>query len=98
MSEQRPGETTRIVLRSFGVMVTTFEEKMAALLEQATKDSLSPEEALQLLSEALALVARLTHRLREVNELVLSGQERSLSELHERLLRRFPSLGTPPES
>ncbi|MCX2726719.1 hypothetical protein OO015_04325 [Thermomicrobium sp. 4228-Ro] len=97
MSEQRPGDSTRVLLRSFGVMVTTYEERMAQLLEQAGRGDLAPEEALQLASSALALSARLTRRLREMTEHVLATEAQYLSELQERLAQRFPSVRVEPE-
>jgi len=97
MSEQRPGEQTRIVLRSFGVMVTTFEEQMTQLLGRAQRNDLTVDDALELAAQALALSMRLSRRLREVNELVLSLQERSLGELHARLAQRFPAMSAEPE-
>ncbi|WP_448575610.1 hypothetical protein [Thermomicrobium sp.] len=97
MSEQRPGEGTRIVLRSFGVMVTTFEEQMTQLLERAQLSDMTSEEALELAVQALALSARLSRRLREVNDLVLSLQERSLGELRAHLAQRFPAMPAEPE-
>jgi 20S proteasome alpha/beta subunit len=97
MSEQRPGEQTRFVLRSFGVMVTTFEEQMTQLLERTQRNDLTVDDALELAAQALALSMRLSRRLREVNELVLSLQERSLGELRARLAKRFPAMSAEPE-
>ena len=97
MSEQRPGEGTRIVLRSFGVMVTTYEEQMTQLLERAQRNDLSADDALELAAQALALSLRLSRRLREVNDLVLSLQERSLGELRAQLAQRFPAMPAEPE-
>ena len=97
MSEQRPGEQMRIVLRSFGVMVTTFEEQMTQLLERTQRNDLTVDDALELAAQAPALSMRLSRRLREVNELVLSLQERSLGELRARLAQRFPAMPAEPE-
>ncbi|MDW8058750.1 MAG: hypothetical protein RMK01_01600 [Thermomicrobium sp.] len=97
MSEERAADTTRAVLRSFGVMVTTYQERMAQLLEEAGRENLAAEEALQLVASALTLSARLTRRLREVSELVLALEERSLAQLQERLVQRFPSVRLEPE-
>ncbi|MCS7255908.1 MAG: hypothetical protein RMJ05_04095 [Thermomicrobium sp.] len=97
MSEERTADTTRIVLRSFGVMVTTYQERMAQLLEQASRADLAAEEALHLAASALALSARLTRRLREVNEHVLALEERALAQLQEQLAQRFPGARVEPE-
>ncbi len=97
MSEERAADTTRIVLRSFGVMVTTYQERMAQLLEQASRADIAAEDALHLAASALALSARLTRRLREVNEHVLALEQRALAQLQEKLAQRFPSVRVEPE-
>jgi Lon protease-like protein len=99
MSEHRAGETTRVLLRSFGVMVTTYEERMAQLLAEAARDDLTAEEALRLAASALALSARLTHRLQEVTAHVLETERQALAALQEKLAARFPSAaaGEPAE-
>ncbi len=92
MGEERSLDQTRVVLRSFGVMVTTYQERLAQLLEQAGRAELSERDAVRLAAEALTLTARLIRRLREVNEHVLALEERSLAELQAQLARRFPGL------
>lgn len=92
MGEERSLDQTRVILRSFGVMVTTYQERLAQLLEQVGRADLSEREAVHLAAEALTLTARLTRRLREVNEHVLALEERSLAELQAQLARRFPGL------
>jgi len=91
VAEQRPSETTRVILRSFGVMVTTYEERMAELLAQASREDLTTDEALRLAASALTLSARLTRRLREVTDHVLEIEQRLLSALQEQLAQRVPA-------
>ncbi|MCS7051767.1 MAG: hypothetical protein NZL87_09145 [Thermomicrobium sp.] len=97
MPEQSASESTRVLLRSFGVMVTTYEERMAALLAEAARPDLTAEEALRLAATALALSARLTRRLRDVTDHVLQTEQRALSELQERLARHVPAAAVEPE-
>lgn len=97
MAGQRSNETTRVLLRSFGVMVTTFEERMTELRAQAAREDLSPEEAWQIVGQALAYSSRLVRRLREVNEHVLAEQERTFQELGAALARHFPSVSLEVE-
>jgi hypothetical protein len=78
--ERRPMDPTRRLLRVFGVKVTDYEAKTAALLERAAATS-DDSELLQLTLEAADLTADLTDRLREMTSHVLEAQSRVLGEL-----------------
>ena len=81
MEEQkRPLDPTRRLLRVFGVGVTNYEERFAALLEQAA--AAKPAELLRLAAEALDLTVEMNARLRELNTHVLDTQARVLAELN----------------
>jgi DNA replication initiation complex subunit (GINS family) len=80
--ERRPLDPTRRLLRVFGVKVTDYEERTAAILEQAA--AAGPGQAAELLrltAEAIELTADLNARLRDMNEHVLDTQARVLSGL-----------------
>ena len=80
--ERRPLDPTRRMLRVFGVKVTDYEERMAALLERARRtESTEVDERLGLALEALDLSADLNARLREMTAYVLDLQNRMLGEL-----------------
>lgn len=84
--ERQPRDPTRKLLRVFGVKVTQYEERTAALLEQAA--ALPPDaaaERLRLALEALDLTADMSARLREMTNHVLDTQARVLAELGETL-------------
>jgi len=87
MDERRddrgPMDPTRKLLKVFGVKVTDYEAKTAAILERhaaATND----EERAALVREAVELTADLTHWLREIETHVLEQQEGVLARLGER--------------
>ena len=87
MEERRedrgPMDPTRKLLKVFGVKVTDYEAKTAAILERyvgATTD----EERATLIKEAVELTADLDHWLREVQGHVLAKQEEVLGKLAER--------------
>ncbi len=80
--ERRPLDPTRRLLRTFGVTVTNYEERTAALLERAAvTPPPSAEEMSGIVAEALELNAEMTERLREMSDHVLDAQARVLSEL-----------------
>ena len=80
MEEQkRPLDPTRRLLRVFGVGVTNYEERSAALLEQAAEAESA--ELLRLAAEAMDLTVEMNARLREMNAHVLDTQTRVLAEL-----------------
>jgi hypothetical protein len=80
MEEQRPMDATRRLLRVFGVTVTNYEERTAAILKQASAASDSGEK-LQLTVEAIGLAVDLSARLRDINNHVLDTQAQLLTEL-----------------
>ena len=80
MEEQRPMDPTRRLLRVFGVTVTNYEERTAALLERAAAATHS-DERLQLVAEAIGLTVDLNARLRDITNHVLDTQARALTEL-----------------
>jgi hypothetical protein len=80
MEEKRPMDPTRRLLRVFGVKVTDYEERTAALLERAAAAN-RPDEMLQLAAEAIDLTADLNSRLRDITTHVLDTQARVLTEL-----------------
>jgi len=69
------------MLRVFGVTVTDYEEKTAAILEQAAAASGDNSEQLRLALAAIELTADLNTRLREMNNHLFDTQTRVLSEL-----------------
>ena len=83
MSEEtRPLDPTRRQLRIFGVTVTNYEERTAALLETVAAAQ-SPEERLQAAQHVATLTAELNDVLRETMALVTSLQNRVLTALGE---------------
>src|SRR5215207_5413597 len=80
MEEKRPLDPTRRLLRVFGVTVTEYEERTAALLERAAAAT-ERDEMLQLMSEAMELTADVNARLRDVTNHVLDTQSRVMTEL-----------------
>ena len=81
MEEKRPMDPTRRLLRVFGVKVTDYEERTAALLERAVATT-QPDDLLQLAAEAIDLTVDLNARLRDITNHVLDTQARVLTELH----------------
>ena len=79
MEEKRPMDPTRRLLRVFGVKVTEYEERTAALLERAAASE--RDEMLQLVTEAMELTADVNARLRDVTNHVLDTQARVMTEL-----------------
>ena len=83
MSEEtRPLDPTRRQLRIFGVTVTNYEERTAALQAKAAAAQ-SPEERLQATQQIATLTAELNEVLRETFDHVLALQHRVLSALAE---------------
>jgi hypothetical protein len=80
MEEKRPMDPTRRLLRVFGVKVTDYEERTAALLERAAAAT-ERNEMLQLVTEAMELTADVNARLRDVTNHVLDTQARVMTEL-----------------
>ena len=80
MEEKRPLDPTRRLLRVFGVKVTDYEERTAALLERAAATTQSGE-MLELTAEAIDLTVELNARLRDVTIHVLDTQARVLTDL-----------------
>ena len=80
MEEKRPMDPTRRLLRVFGVKVTDYEERTAALLERAAAAT-EREDLLQLMTEAIELTVDLNARLRDVTNHVLDTQARVMTEL-----------------
>jgi hypothetical protein len=79
--ERRPLDPTRRLLRVFGVKVTDYEEKTAAILERAAAAPSDAAELLRLMMEAIDLTADMNARLREMTAHVLETEARVLSEL-----------------
>ena len=80
MEEKRPMDPTRRLLRVFGVKVTDYEERTAALLERAAAAT-ARDDMLQLMTEAIELTADVNARLRDVTNHVLDTQARVMNEL-----------------
>ena len=77
MEEKRPLDPTRRLLRVFGVKVTDYEERTAAILEQAR--AVGPGQAddlLRLTAEVAELTAELNARLRDISTHVLEAEAR----------------------
>jgi hypothetical protein len=79
-AEKRPMDPTRRLLRVFGVKVTEYEERTAALLERAAAAT-ERDELLQLVTEAMGLTADVNARLRDVTNHILDTQARVMNEL-----------------
>ncbi len=82
-TERGPMDPTRKLLKVFGVKVTDYEEKSAALLERHAGAATDDERA-AVVAEAVELTADLMHWLREVESHVLRQQEEVLSKLTQR--------------
>ena len=80
MEEKRPMDPTRRLLRVFGVKVTDYEERTAALLDRAAAAT-ERDDLLQLMTEAMELTADVNARLRDVTNHVLDTQARVMTEL-----------------
>jgi hypothetical protein len=80
MEEKRPMDPTRRLLRVFGVKVTDYEERTAALLERAAAAT-ERDELLQVMTEAMELTADLNTRLCDMTNHVLETQARVMTEL-----------------
>ena len=80
MEEKRSMDPTRRLLRVFGVTVTGYEERTAALLERAAAAT-ERDEMLQLVTEAMELTAGMNGCLRDVTNHVLETQARFMTEL-----------------
>jgi RNase adaptor protein for sRNA GlmZ degradation len=89
--ERRPLDPTRKMLKIFGVKVTDYEERTAALLERATAVSPDhPTEWMQLALEVIELTANMNAHLREMTGHVLDTEARVLSELRGAFERAQP--------
>jgi hypothetical protein len=75
-----PLDPTRRQLRIFGVSVTNYEERTAALLQKAAAAGM-PEERLQAARDVAAMTADLNGVLREMASYVLEVQSRVLTDL-----------------
>ncbi len=80
MEDKRPMDTTRRLLRVFGVKVTDYEERTTALLERAAAAT-ERDDLLELMTEAIELTADVNARLRDVTNHVLDTQARVMTEL-----------------
>jgi hypothetical protein len=78
--ERGPMDPTRKLLKVFGVKVTDYEAKTAAILERHAAAATDDERA-ALVNEAIELTADLAHWLREVQAHVLGKQEEVLGKL-----------------
>lgn len=76
----RPLDPTRRQLRIFGVTVTNYEERTAALLDQVAAAG-TPEERLRAAQQIATLTAELNEVLRETTNQVIEIQNRVLSAL-----------------
>jgi hypothetical protein len=81
--ERGPMDPTRKLLKVFGVKVTDYEAKTAAILERYAAAA-TDEERATLIKEAVELTADLSHWLREVQGHVLAKQEEVLGKLADR--------------
>ena len=80
MEDNRPMDPTRRLLRVFGVKVTDYEERTAALLERAAAAT-ERDDLLELMTEAIELTADVNARLRDVTNHVLDTQACVMTEL-----------------
>lgn len=87
--ERRPPDPTRRLLKVFGVKVTDYEERAAALLERVSASGASAEEKLQVALELLELSADLNERLREMTAHVLDTEAQAFSELKATIEKTF---------
>lgn len=79
--ERAPMDPTRKLLKVFGVKVTDYEAKTAALLERF--GTARGDERETILREVIELTGDLDHWLREITSHVLEHQEQVLSKLRE---------------
>jgi hypothetical protein len=82
--ETRQRDPTRRQLRIFGVTVTNYEERTAALLDQFAAAQ-APDERLLAAQQVAKLTAELNQVLRETANHVTAIQTRALTTLSERL-------------
>jgi hypothetical protein len=80
--EPRQHDPTRRQLRVFGVTVTNYEERTAALLEQAAAAG-TPEQRWQAARQIATLTAELNEVVRETTAFVAGIQNRVLTTLAE---------------
>ncbi len=78
--DRGPMDPTRKLLKVFGVKVTDYEARTAAILERHAATADDAERA-ALVREAVELTADLSHWLREVQAHVLERQEAVLTKL-----------------
>ena len=79
--ERAPMDPTRKLLKVFGVKVTDYEARTAALLERFAGARADEREAI--LREVIELTADLDHWLRQITSHVLERQEQVLSKLRQ---------------
>jgi len=84
--ESRPFDQTRRLLKVFGVKLTDYEEKTAALLDLASGDQ-TDEDLLRRAAEALALTEDLNTHLGHITGHVAEVQNRVLAQIREALTR-----------
>jgi hypothetical protein len=87
MSEERQVvDPTRRMLKLFGFTMTDYEEKTARLVKSA-KANPSPNDALRLASEAMALSIEMNKQLRDMTAHVLDAQSRVMGDIQMALER-----------
>ena len=79
--QREPMDPTRKLLKVFGVKVTDYEARTAALLERFAGARGAERETILL--EAIELTADLDHWLREITSHVLERQEQVLGRLRQ---------------
>lgn len=77
--ERGPIDPTRKLLKVFGVKVTDYEAKTAALIERHTAGT--ADDRAQIAREVLELTADLSHWLGEINAHVLAREEEVLTKM-----------------
>lgn len=82
MAEERQApDPTRKLLRTFGVQVTSYEERTAEILDRLRSGDTDPGERLRLAAEVADLTGKMASRLQEMTAHVLEHERRVLDEL-----------------
>jgi hypothetical protein len=84
--EARVPDQTRRLLKVFGVKLTDYEEKTAALLDGVS--DMAPDERLRRVAEAVALTEDLNTHLGHITSHVANTQNRVLARVREALAPR----------
>lgn len=79
-----PEESTRTLLKIFGITVTNFEDSARQIIDKA-RASASHQETLSLVESLLRSASELNSRLLEVTELIFKRQREAFDEVSKAL-------------